>query len=57
MADDKDNTGPQDSSLIAMREDYEVTYWTKALGVSRDRLEEAVEAVGNSADAVREYLK
>lgn len=40
-----------------MGEDYKVRYWTQALNVSRDKLQEAVDAVGSSADAVREYLK
>ncbi len=57
MADNKNDPGPQDSSRIAMGEEYEVAYWTKALGVTRDRLQEAVDAVGNGADTVREYLK
>ena len=57
MADDKQDRRPQDAARIAMGEDYEVAYWTKALGVHRERLQAAVDAVGNSADAVREYLK
>ncbi|WHU04395.1 DUF3606 domain-containing protein [Sphingomonas sp. NIBR02145] len=56
MADDKTLRGPQDSSRVAMGEDYEVSYWTEKFGVSRERLQEAVDAVGNSADAVRAYL-
>lgn len=56
MSDDKTKRGPQDASRIALSEDYEVDYWTDALGVSRERLEEAVKAVGNSADAVRKHL-
>lgn len=40
-----------------MGEDYEVDYWTGRFGVSRERLQEAVDAVGNGADAVEEYLK
>jgi hypothetical protein len=39
-----------------MGEDYEVAYWTGKFGVSRDRLQEAVDAVGNSADAIKAYL-
>ncbi|ATY34818.1 DUF3606 domain-containing protein [Sphingomonas psychrotolerans] len=57
MADDKTLRGPQDSSRVALGEDYEVTYWSKKFGVSRDKLAEAVKAVGNGADAVEEYLK
>ncbi|WIW90365.1 DUF3606 domain-containing protein (plasmid) [Sphingobium sp. V4] len=48
MADDKAARAPQDSSRIAFGEDYEVQYWTNHSGVSQERLEEAVEAVGNS---------
>jgi hypothetical protein len=40
-----------------LSEDYEVRYWTEALGVSRERLEELVKKHGNSADKVREALK
>lgn len=57
MSDDKTLRGPQDRSRIAMGEDYEVEYWTSRFGVSRDRLQQAIEAVGNSADAVEAYLK
>lgn len=56
MTDDKTDRGPQDRSRISLGEDYEVRYWTEALGVSRERLEGVVGRVGNSADAVREEL-
>jgi hypothetical protein len=57
MADDKTLRAPQDSSRIALGEDYEVRYWTGKFGVDRDTLEKAVNAVGNSADAVERHLK
>ena len=57
MADDKNSRGPQDSSRVAMGEDYEVQYWTKKFGVSREELQRAVDAAGNSADAVEKHLK
>jgi len=57
MADNRTLRGPQDSSRIAMSEDYEVEYWTDKFGVSRDELQKAVDAVGNSADAVEAHLK
>jgi len=57
MADDKTERAPQDASRIAMGEEYEVAYWTKKFGVSRDRLQQAVDAVGNGADAVERHLK
>ena len=57
MSDDKNNRGGQDRSRISTSEDYELDYWTQKFGVSRDRLREAVEVVGSSADDVEEYLK
>jgi hypothetical protein len=57
MADSKSDVGSPDRDRISLSEDYEVRDWTKSLGVSEERLREAVQAVGNSADAVREYLK
>lgn len=57
MADDKNVRGPQDSSRIAMNEDYEVTYWTDKFGITREKLQQAVNAVGNSASAVEQHLR
>jgi len=57
MADDKTLRSPQDRSRVAMGEDYEVRYWTERFGVSRERLQEAVDAVGNGADAIEAYFK
>jgi 3-oxoacyl-[acyl-carrier-protein] synthase III len=54
--DDLKNKGPQDRSKINMHEDYEVKYWTKELGVSKEKLQKAVDKVGNSAAAVRKEL-
>jgi Protein of unknown function (DUF3606) len=45
-----------DRSKINMHESYEVKYWTPQLGISRDRLQQAVHKVGNSAAAVRKEL-
>ena len=57
MSDDKGKSGSPDRDRINMSEDYEVRDWAESLGVSAERLQEAVNAVGNSADKVREYLK
>lgn len=57
MADDKNLRAPHDSARIAMGEDYEVRYWTEKFGVREDRLQEAVDAVGDRANAVERYLK
>jgi hypothetical protein len=56
MSDDLKNRGPQDRARIAMTEPHEVRYWTEALGVSREKLQAAVDKVGNSAEAVRKEL-
>ncbi len=56
MSDDKTKHGAADRSRINMNEDYEVRDWTKTLGVTKEELAEAVKAVGNSADKVKEYL-
>ena len=45
-----------DRSKINMSEDFEVKYWSKALGVSKDELQRAVDKVGNAAAAVRKEL-
>ena len=56
MADDMNNRGAQDRSRISLTEDHEVRYWTNALGVSKEQLAAAVQAVGNNADKVRAHL-
>jgi hypothetical protein len=56
MSDDMNNRGPQDRARISLGEEHEVRYWTKALGVSKEQLAAAVQAVGNSADKVRAHL-
>jgi len=45
-----------DRSKINMHEDYEVRHWTRALGVTKEELQKAVDKVGNSAAAVRKEL-
>ena len=56
MADDPKKQA-LDRKLIALGEPYEVQYWKEALHVSEQELRTAVEAVGHSAEKVREYLK
>jgi hypothetical protein len=54
--DDPKKHDQRDRSKINMSEDYEVKYWTKELGVSKEQLQKAVDKVGNSAAAVRKEL-
>jgi hypothetical protein len=56
MADNLKERGPQDASRISLTEEWEVRYWTKSLGVSREQLEQLVREHGNSADAVKKAL-
>ena len=55
--DDKAKTGTPDNKLINVHENYEVEYWTKELGINKDKLKEAVDAVGTSVAAVKKYLQ
>lgn len=57
MADDKSNSEPPDRNRISLGVDYEVRDWTKSPGVTEDELRAAIDAVGNSADKVRDHLK
>jgi hypothetical protein len=57
MSDNLNKKRPQDSSRISTSEKWEIQYWTKALGCTEEQLMAAVKKVGNSADAVREFLK
>jgi Protein of unknown function (DUF3606) len=56
MTDNKMKTAPQGAELISLTEDYEIAYWRGRLGVSDDRLAEAVHRVGLSAAAVEAHL-
>ena len=55
MSDDPSKL-KRDRRRIALEQEHEVRYWTEALGVSREELEEAVRNAGSSAEAVREHL-
>lgn len=56
MPDDKSQTAA-DRQRISIEEDYERRDWATSLGTTEDKLRDAVQAVGNSADKVREYLR
>lgn len=45
-----------DRSKINMHDPHEVKYWTRALSVSADTFQQAVDKVGNAAAAVRKQL-
>lgn len=56
MSDNLTKRDQRDRSKINMDEEFEVRYWTKELGVSREELQKVVDKVGNSAAAVRKEL-
>lgn len=47
---------PQDASRINVNESWELRYWCNTLGVSEEKLREAVRKVGTGAQKVREHL-
>ena len=56
MSDNLQNRGPQDRSRINIHESWELEYWAKHFGVSKDKIKEAVARVGVSVSAVQKYL-
>ena len=56
MADDKSIRGPADAARINVNEEHELRYWTKALGVTEQKLRAAVAAAGVMAKDVRAYV-
>jgi len=56
MSDDKNKSGGQDRQRINIHQDYELRDWAKSLHTTPERIKEAVQAVGDRADKVREYL-
>ena len=57
MAGDMTKRRTPDNDLINTREEYELSYWGRHLGVSRQELLAALKAVGNSASKVRQHLR
>jgi hypothetical protein len=56
MSDDTKMRDVRDRTRISMTEDYEVRYWTDALGCTREQLQLAINRVGNSVETVRDFL-
>jgi hypothetical protein len=54
--DDLKKKDAADRSKINMHEHWEVKYWIKEFGVSKDELQKVVDKVGNAAAAVRKEL-
>ncbi len=56
MSDDLSKRRPQDATKINVNESWELDYWSKELGVTKERLKEAVRTVGTSVEDVKRYL-
>jgi hypothetical protein len=56
MSDNLTNRGPQDRARINLNESWEIAYWTKELGVTKEELEKAVQKAGPAVSAVRQEL-
>lgn len=56
MSDDLSKRRPQDATKVNVNESWELNYWSKEFGVTKERLKEAVKAVGTSVTAVKRYL-
>ena len=57
MADNTTERNSPDSKRINVNEDYEVRYWSEKFGISGEKLKQAVEKAGTSAEKVEEFLK
>ena len=56
MSDDKTKASGQDRQRINVNQDYELRDWAKSMNTTPERIKEAVQAVGDRAENVREYL-
>jgi hypothetical protein len=57
MSDNKNIQDGRDRSKVDGNESYELAYLEEKMGVSREEVRKAIEAVGNSREKVEEYLK
>ena len=56
MSDNKSINDAHDHSRLAGNETYEVAHLQEKLGVTKEELEEAIQSVGNSRDAIEAYF-
>jgi Protein of unknown function (DUF3606). len=56
MSDDKTQSQGQDRERINVNQEYELRDWARSMNTTPERLKEAVQAVGDRADKVREFL-
>jgi len=56
MPDSKEIRRPLDNKRVDINDPQEVRNWCNALGCTENELGQAVQAVGTSAEAVKDYL-
>lgn len=59
MADDKSDTGGQDRSRVSAEQGYELDYFARKHGISREQARDLIERIGNDRaklDAAAERL-
>ncbi len=57
MADNKNIRDGRDRARVDGNESYELSYLEEKFHVSREKVREAIAAVGNNRDEVEEYLR
>jgi hypothetical protein len=57
MPDDKTKSAGQDRERINVNQAYELRDWAKSMNTTPEKLKEAIQAVGDRADKVREFLR
>lgn len=57
MAQDKDKKYPYDDKLVDLKDTHEIRNWCRIFKVDTLELIKAVQNVGNSPAAIREFLK
>lgn len=56
MTDNLKIKQPQDPKTINTHEEWEMNYWSKKFGVSKEQIKQAVKEVGNSSEKVKNKL-
>ncbi|GJE12386.1 DUF3606 domain-containing protein [Methylobacterium longum] len=56
MADDLDRREPEDKFKINVHEEWELRYWARRFGVTREQIVDAVRRVGVQTRDVARYL-
>jgi hypothetical protein len=56
MSDNLESRGAQDRARINLNEEWEVAYWTRELGLTKEELERVVKTAGDRVAQVRQHL-